>query len=615
MSSLLDATSGDLSGEQSGVPPIPTPEAVFLNVNEGELIFAEAEISDYAYLIISGAVTLSKQVDGKEIELTTLQAGAIFGEMGLIEDQIRSATAVASTEVVLEQLGRDSLLDRIKNDHTIALPIVQQLISSLRETSEKFVHNQFLLIEQAGQVDDGSPASSAKVGDTGYKDKLTQFFNIDQDLEAFRPDVMVIEERSLPPVARFTLYTLLMLIFLAIVWAAVAEVDVAVSATAELKTSRQNIVLQPMETAVIRQIDRASGDAVKTGDVLAILDPTFAQADLLAAQQSLNRLQAREARLLAELQGADEVIFSTDPSINQVETALFQSRRQAVKSQLQALDQRILSLESAVLSGRSEADGLAQRVAISSEISGIHEKISATGDGSKLNALIARDQLLSAKLQQRRLAADLVTQQYELESSRSERALFVQRSVTEIAEQLTAVRMELEQSTQTVNKQQRRSSLVEIVAPADGIILETSGFSVGSVVQGAQPLFTIVPTNVDLEFDVYVAPGDIGVVSAGQEVKLMLDTLPFQKHGALMGEITMISEGTVAVDEQRVPGLGNAYRATVKIVRNDLREVPDAFRLLPGLEATAQIKAGKRGVLTYLFYPVMRTFDNSFREK
>ncbi len=98
----------------------------------------------------------------------------------------------------------------------------------------------------------------------------------------------------------------------------------------------------------------------------------------------------------------------------------------------------------------------------------------------------------------------------------------------------------------------------------------------------------------------------------GAEVSLKLDALPFQKHGDLAGEITFISEDTV--DESTDGKPGTFYRANAAIMSDELRDVPDNFRLVPGMLLTGDVLSGRRRLITYFIYPVIRTIETSFSE-
>ncbi len=70
---------------------------------EETIIFREGESAACAYLIQTGRVEIVTTRDGEDIHLTSLKGGQLFGEMALMDDKPRSATAVAweRTEVIV----------------------------------------------------------------------------------------------------------------------------------------------------------------------------------------------------------------------------------------------------------------------------------------------------------------------------------------------------------------------------------------------------------------------------------------------------------------------------------------------------------------------------------
>ena len=92
----------------------------------------------------------------------------------------------------------------------------------------------------------------------------------------------------------------------------------------------------------------------------------------------------------------------------------------------------------------------------------------------------------------------------------------------------------------------------------------------------------------------------------------MLDALPSQKHGELIGEIELLSKDTV--DEDIFGESNSVYRAEVKITDNKLVKLPEGFTLLPSMTVSGNIISGKRTVMTFLLFPVIKTLETSFRE-
>ena len=116
------------------------------------MIFAEGAQGDKVYLILSGAVRISRTVPGMgEEALAVLRAGTYFGEMALIDDFPRSADARAHEQCRLFVIRKEDLVDLLFVDRDLAYDLlwsfVRTLSSRLRETNNKMtflaVSNKF----------------------------------------------------------------------------------------------------------------------------------------------------------------------------------------------------------------------------------------------------------------------------------------------------------------------------------------------------------------------------------------------------------------------------------------------------------------------------------------
>jgi CRP-like cAMP-binding protein len=130
----------------SGVPQTHLRRVVDIGLEEqykaGATIFAEASPGDKFYLIVEGAVRISRFVPGMgEEALAVLRAGAYFGEMSLIDDAPRSATAVAHERCRLFVVNRKDLEDLLFVDRDLAYELlwnwVRTLSRRLRATNDK----------------------------------------------------------------------------------------------------------------------------------------------------------------------------------------------------------------------------------------------------------------------------------------------------------------------------------------------------------------------------------------------------------------------------------------------------------------------------------------------
>jgi HlyD family secretion protein len=57
------------------------------------------------------------------------------------------------------------------------------------------------------------------------------------------------------------------------------------------------------------------------------------------------------------------------------------------------------------------------------------------------------------------------------------------------------------------------------------------------------------------------------------------------------------------------------YKARITLSETQLRAVSDDFRLLPGMAVQAEIQTGKRSIISYFLYPLIRGLDESIRER
>lgn len=103
---------------------------------DGEAIFWEGETSDIAFMIVDGKVELVKTGPKGAVHLALLEAGDLFGEMGVLDTGPRSATAKALGPVTLEVIQRDDLLETIKTQPEMALAIMGKLVKRLRAAND-----------------------------------------------------------------------------------------------------------------------------------------------------------------------------------------------------------------------------------------------------------------------------------------------------------------------------------------------------------------------------------------------------------------------------------------------------------------------------------------------
>jgi hypothetical protein len=109
---------------------------------EGEVLFREGDPPDCVFRLLNGAVEILRQLDGEPILLGSVGAGQFIGEMGVVENRPRSATARAISEVEAEILTPTEFFDQIAGSPQAARELIQRLSQRLREADDRIVKDE-----------------------------------------------------------------------------------------------------------------------------------------------------------------------------------------------------------------------------------------------------------------------------------------------------------------------------------------------------------------------------------------------------------------------------------------------------------------------------------------
>lgn len=99
----------------------------------GEVIVREGELGDRMFIIQNGCVRVTRMIDDREIQLGELKAGDFFGEMAIIDREVRSATVSAVGDVRLLSIDKKNFLRRIHEDPSLAYRVLHRMSQKIRE--------------------------------------------------------------------------------------------------------------------------------------------------------------------------------------------------------------------------------------------------------------------------------------------------------------------------------------------------------------------------------------------------------------------------------------------------------------------------------------------------
>jgi HlyD family secretion protein len=382
-------------------------------------------------------------------------------------------------------------------------------------------------------------------------------------------------------------------------------------------------VVQPLETSIVRSIDVHDGEVVKKGQLLARLDPTFTTADVTALQAQVSAYQAQVARLGAEANNRPFTYQGANADMA-LQAAIYDQKKAEYEFKLEGYKQKIDGLVSLISRSESDAAGYRDRLAVAQNLENMRRELERLNVGSKLNTLAAVDNRAE-------MARNLGNAQQTAESAKrdlaamiAERDGYVQQWHGDINQQLSDVSSKLSDARESLRKADLRQKLVELRADRDGTVLTVAKVSVGSVMQAGQQFVSLVPSDAPLAVDGILAGNEGGFVHVGDPVAIKFDTFEYTHYGMAYGTVREISADTFfgtdtqAQQASAVPlpqGSSEAfYRGQISIDRVALRDVPPGFRVTPGMTVFADIKVGKRTVLTYFLSRVVPIATESMRE-
>ena len=404
-----------------------------------------------------------------------------------------------------------------------------------------------------------------------------------------------------------------------LVWAANTRLDSAAIAhgVVGVETSRKTI--QHLEGGIIKDILVTEGGAIKAGQILVQFDDTHARAQLELLQGRYAAALARQARLLAEREGGEDIAFpdellarADDPIIGEMiagQKDLFQARRIKIANEESILRERIEK-------HRREITGLrAQEAAGKEHLRLLEDEIATVG--TMLEKGVASKSFLLALQRQ---AADMAG---EIGDHRA-RIARAKNSITEVKLQLTIPktesRNEVAKALQDV--QGKIADLKEKIyaaedvmgrtsvrAPQSGTVVDLQVHTAGGVVQPGETLLDIVPDEDRLIIDVRVDPQDIDTVYEGMPARVRLTAFNARTTPLLEGSVTSVS-----ADRMTDPVTGQSY-FTARVVPVAGTQDFDVSTLKPGMQAEVYLVTAERTVLDYLLEPLARSFARAGREQ
>ena len=559
------------------------------NLAAGDVLFREGEVGDFAYQVVKGKIEVTKFNGDEYVTLALLEKGALFGEMALIDKQPRSAMARAVNEATVREIDKDSLLGYLKNSPQTAFNMMQQLASYARNANEKLSVDAFSS-EESNTSDDIEEESEEN------KEKRKKKLILNELLDEFDDDIDRLKSKVLPKSVKYSVYSFGFLVLFFITWGSISEIDTTISATGKITTVVPNVEVQSNYNSVVKKIFVKKGQEVEKGEPLVAFDSTLQRADMKKLNYQLSVTNSKIDRLKkqSELRSNSSVSNPSDDRQNKI----FKDKKGQYLAKMASLDQKISSTEDDLTFIKEQLDIQKQLEDSKKELFDLD--------------LVAEAQVLGEKNKRLSLEKEFTKTSNTLGELKSNRKEYTSQFFGGINDELMALEDQRISLLEDLKKLERQQTDETVRAPSDGMILDLHSLYPGAVISQGKSVVTLVPTGVELLTVFDVDPSDISKLIPDTSVKIQLNALPAQKHGELKGKLIYVSADTI--DKDVDGNSGNFYRARAKITEQELKDIPPGFNLMPGMKVSGKFRVGKRKLITYFIYPLIRTLGNSFAE-
>lgn len=403
-------------------------------------------------------------------------------------------------------------------------------------------------------------------------------------------------------------------------WASVTDLAGAVVASGHFVVDSYVKKVQHPTGGVVGEILVGEGSKITAGDVVMRLDATQTRANLAIVTKRLDELAARLARLEAERDDRQEIIFPEwllerrdKPDVFSAihsETRLFEFRTESRKGKKSQLAERIAQYH-------HEIEGLkSQELAYEKGIEVLETEI-ASLSGLLEQGIVSVQRLNSLKTQLATYGGERgekIAYQAQAAGRITETRLQIlqvdQDLKAEVGKELREIQAQMGEYVERKVAAEDELKRIDIIAPQSGIVHQLAVHTVGGVVSPADPIMLVVPEGEDLALEVQIAPKDIDQIQLGYKAMLRMSAFSQRTTPELNGYVSRIA-ADLSTDEKTSMSY---YLVRLSVSKEEMARLSE-LNLVPGMPAEAMIKTGDRTALSYLVKPLSDQINRAFREE
>ncbi|MEI7473431.1 MAG: HlyD family type I secretion periplasmic adaptor subunit [bacterium] len=429
---------------------------------------------------------------------------------------------------------------------------------------------------------------------------LKKIFSKDDSYQ-FKPAIAEIEDEPVSPLGRFVFWIVVTIIFFFIIWTSVGQIDIVVSARGKVIPDGEIKVIQPLDSGVVGTIHVREGDFVKKGQPVIDIDPSTTKTELTSLEKSYKYISLEIERLKALTEGRAFTPSFKKYDLNDIieQEDVYNSLRESISSQLAAKHTELSKTDEQIRTAVSQkyqyrkllgtASSKEKRLKPIIDIipKDDYDKVADEITTNTANIQSSNYKVSELSQQKRQIVQEMG---YLRQNFRSE----LLKELADKTKQSIQLKAQLDQSAYRNKKQ-------VLTAPDDGYINELFVHTKGGVVTPAQKLISMYPSNSPLLIKATVLNKDIGFIRKNMDVSIKVDTFDFQKYGLLGGKVTQIAKDSI--DDKT---LGPVYEVYIVPEKKEFKVEGKRMGISSGMSLTAEIKTGKRRIIEFFIYPLIK---------
>ncbi len=580
------------------VAPTNTLKPQLLKLSKGDYVFEEGDEAVFAYVLTEGEIEIVQTTKGEEHILGKIPKGTVFGEMAIIDGFPRSASARASIDCKVQEVGHKEFLNYISKKPDAAFNIMTRLSGFVR-SADKQASKSNLLRKSDFKDQEEEEENNEKTDIIAVHD-----FEDTESIYARPPSKPVV----------MTAIGLLVFTFLIVLWSSFSFVDKTVSARGKFTNTAPNIEIQSTGSSFIKELNLERGQFIKKGETVATLDGTVVNANLKITKDKINTIKNKILRLELQKKSIIGKSLNKDSSgkLDSMNNEILKRQFDSFMIQMNTFASDIVKLDKEIVSMSKDKKLMSEQLDIKIKIEERKKTLFEKNIASLLDKLGATDQRISASRQLLTTGASIEKLESQKKSTIEQRKSFLTGELVSITEELSSFYDQLLQLNEELIKNKLEKSNLDVKSPVDGVVLNLPTVTVGSLINKGEPIVTLVRAGLPLVLEIDVDPKDASDLYMGNPVSVKIDALPFQQFGDVQGTLTYLSDDTV---QESLQGESGAfYRGRVNVEDSALVGLPEEFDLTPGMLASADLKVGKRRLITYFTNPILKSLSSAMRE-